>query len=322
MLQIERLISIKRLSKAYFGEKTCRVYRLLELDNRGLKMRKKFKVSLVLYFLTLCLVVPLSVSANILVISPHPDDDIIACSGVIYRALQRDEAVRVVFVTNGDYGGIERGYVRQGEAVTAQGNLGMHEDDLIFLGYPDGCLDVIYNDYPNDTDIFTSPHGQSTTYANRGLGRTDYHTYYFGSPAFYNRYNAVLDLKTIIDSFRPDHIFVTSEFDAHSDHKTTYYLMSMALTELFAISSGYNPTVHKTIIHPSQGSWPSPLDPTVYFTEVPNLSNTDLLWTERESLDVPTVMQSIFYPENSKHQAVDSHVSQRGSWGGARVFYP
>ena len=77
--------------------------------------------------------------ASVLVIAPHPDDDILAAAGVIHRAVGHEE-VTVVFMTNGDVNGIAQGLLRQGEAVTAQvQHLGTTEDDLIFLGYPDGA---------------------------------------------------------------------------------------------------------------------------------------------------------------------------------------
>lgn len=272
-----------------------------------------YRVHCVLFIiLTIALFLPTAVNANILVISPHPDDDILNASGVIYRAIQRAEPLQVVYMTNGDYGGISKGYIRQGEAVNGEAILGVDEDHLIFLGYPDYYLGTIYENYPTIDDVYTSPNGQSTTYGNRGLGRTDYHTYCFGSPAFYNRYNMVLDLKSIIHDFRPDHIFVPCEFDS-LDHETTYNLLALALSELFAELAYYNPTIHKTTIWPpTSGDWPNPFDPNAYFEEIPDFSHTGLLWAERESLDVPLAMQSTFYPENLKQLALDAHASQGG----------
>ncbi|OPY00311.1 MAG: glucosamine-6-phosphate deaminase-like protein [Syntrophorhabdus sp. PtaB.Bin006] len=260
------------------------------------------------------LLMPLTLRANILIISPHPDDDIIMASGVIRTALVRGESVRVVYMTNGDYaGGVNTGYTRQAEAVAGQLVLGMQEDNLIFLGYPDSCLNELYTRYPSSSDVFVTKNGQSATYGNRGLGRTDYHTYAFGSAAFYNGYNVTGDLKSIIYSFQPDHIVVTSEFDAHSDHKTAYMFLKHALSKVLEEKPDYNPTIHKTIIRQTSSDWPNLLDSTAYFTEIPNLSGTGLIWGNRESLDAPLSMQSTFYPENLKHLATDAHVTQKGS---------
>ena len=46
--------------------------------------------------------------ASVLVIAPHPDDDILAAAGVIKRAIGHEE-VTVVFMTNGDVESIAQG---------------------------------------------------------------------------------------------------------------------------------------------------------------------------------------------------------------------
>lgn len=256
-------------------------------------------------------------SARILVIAPHPDDDIITSAGVIYNAVKRGEPVKVVYMTNGDLYGTAIGYQREGEAVNAQvNNLGPVEDDLMFLGYPDGHLQDIYESYVTSSDRFTTSFGQSTTYGNRGLGRSDYHYYMFGSHALYNRYNIVQDLQTIIQTFKPDHIYTTSEFDHHSDHATTYLLLRMALDAVASADPAYKPVLHKTIVWSGhEDIWPTPTDPTTYHAEIPDLSLTPLVWANRESLDVPWVMQSTYLYGNPKYNAVEAHVSQAGPYG-------
>lgn len=252
------------------------------------------------------------VNAQVLVISPHPDDDVITSAGVISRAVERGESVKVVYMTNGDSEGIQVGYVRQGEAVTAQGYLGVPENDLIFLGYPDYYLNTIFSSYINQGDVLATWSGQSTTYANRGLGLTDYHTYRFGSPASYNRYYILEDLKDILSTYLPEHIYVTSEFDTCLDHSATYQLLKLAVSSVHAQNPGYTPVIHKAIVHWDVGSWPSSINPTTYFLEIPDLSQTGLVWTDRESLDVPLAMQSTIYPSNPKYQAISAHASQSG----------
>ena len=255
-----------------------------------------------------------SAFADILVVSPHPDDDIIMASGVIFKALERGEQVRVVYMTNGDYAGLERGAIREAEAVNAQEKLGMAEDNLVFLGYPDGHLTELFTDYTSADDVYTSPIGQSETYANRGLGRTDYHSYIHGAAAPYNKPNMVSDLQTLIESYYPEHIFIPSEFDS-GDHVATYHTLQVALQAVFAHDAFYNPTVHKTTVWcATDTAWPNDYDPTSYFREIVGLDRTGLVWAERESLDVPFPMQSLFYPGNWKQLAADEHVTQHGSW--------
>ncbi|MBI5897272.1 MAG: discoidin domain-containing protein [Desulfobacterales bacterium] len=255
-----------------------------------------------------------SALANTLVVAPHPDDDVIMASGVIFRALQNGEPVKVVFMTNGDFGSIQAGYNRLAEAVKAQNQLGMDENDLLFLGYPDGGLNAIRTGYPLASDLYVSVHGQSVTYGNRGLGRSDYHSHRFGSPAQYNGRNITVDLKTIISEFLPEHIFTTSEYDVTSDHTTTYQFVGMALAQLAAENPSYTPTVHKTIVWAHNSSaWPNAYDPTAYFSDAIDLSGIPLLWNERESLDVPVLMQTTHYPGNPKYLAADAHYSQNGA---------
>jgi uncharacterized repeat protein (TIGR02543 family) len=252
--------------------------------------------------------------AKILMVSPHPDDDVITSSGVIAQAVARGEPVQVVYLTNGDATGWLAGYTREEEAVAGESILGVPEHNLIFLGYPDGFLSTIYNSYIGQETQFVSPNGISTTYGNRGLGQSDYHTYRFGVAANYNRANILTDLQDILTTFLPDHILVTSEFDMHPDHSTTYQLVKLAVAAVNSGNPGYIPTIHKTIVHWSDGPWPPPIDPTSYFMAIPNLTqDTGLAWSNRESLDVPLPMQLNILPINPKYQAIAAHASQIGT---------
>src|SRR6516164_1207012 len=58
-----------------------------------------------LAFVGLLLLVPgiaFAQGKNIVVLAPHPDDEALCCSGVIYNALQHGDNVNIVVVTNGD----------------------------------------------------------------------------------------------------------------------------------------------------------------------------------------------------------------------------
>lgn len=262
---------------------------------------------------------PAHAFADVLVIAAHPDDDAIMASGVIYRALQRGEAVRVVIVTNGDYNGLSEGQIRQGEAINAEGQLGVIENNVVLLGYPDGYLNTIRDSYTTTGVAFRAPTtGRTTTYASRGLGHLDYHTYRYGVAGPYNWPTMVGDLADFISIFRPTHIFTHSQFDSHTDHLSVGYLAVEAVQQAITANPGYNPTIHKTLVwvgDPNAGneSWPLPPSPTTYFTEFPHYDPANpLLWTERESLDVPLAAQSAYYAENPKYNAVSAHVSQGG----------
>jgi LmbE family N-acetylglucosaminyl deacetylase len=250
---------------------------------------------------------------QILVVAPHPDDDLLTSAGVIYRAVQAGEPVTVVFMTNGDSNRETRyGLGRQAEAVEGLRRLGVHEEHLIFLGYPDGYLHKLLTDYvyPGETVITTFD--RSMTYGTRGLGRMDYHSYRFGTPANYNRYELVADLEDILRMLWPGNIYVTSQFDTHPDHCATHQLLMLAVMATHAAKPAYVPTIHKTIVHWNHGFWPHPMDPTAAFPEIPNLHRVGLAWEDRKSLEVPLAMQSTDLSNNPKFLAIAAHVSQGG----------
>jgi VCBS repeat-containing protein len=274
--------------------------------------RSKSFASLIL--ITLLLWVGVA-NSTILVVAPHPDDDLLIAAGVTYAATQRGEQVTTVFMTNGDYFGRAVGDTRQDEAVNAQiSNLGTVENHLIFLGYPDGGLEFMYNDYPLETDQFLdAPSGQTATYAHRGLGAMDYHSYRFGSPANYNGFNLRKDLQDIINSVRPDHIITVGEFDQHSDHFTTFNAVRAAVMAVTNADPSYVPVLNKSMVWSTDSSvWPNVMNPKSYFSEPPGLASSGVTWADRESLDVPLEMQVADNLANLKVRAINDHVSQEG----------
>jgi LmbE family N-acetylglucosaminyl deacetylase len=257
-------------------------------------------------------------AGGLLVVAPHPDDDLLIAAGVIASAKARGEQVKVVFMTNGDFNGPAEGAIRQVEAVNAQiENLGTTEDDLIFLGYPDGSLLGLLDVYTSADDQFFAPSGQSVTYGAHGLGRADYHSHRFGAPAAYNGANVIADLQDVITTYLPDHILTTSEFDQHLDHSSTYALVNLAINATVATHPAYHPTLHKTAVWSSDPGespvWPATMNPATNHEFMPVLDITTLSWEDRESLDVPLAMQSTQWDTNLKYKAIDRHVSQGGA---------
>src|SRR5665648_541600 len=75
---------------------------------------------------------------KVMVFSPHPDDETIACGGYIAESVQRGAEVKIVLVTDGDKHGLKD--LRYSEFKTATSVLGVPVNHLIFLNYPDGRL--------------------------------------------------------------------------------------------------------------------------------------------------------------------------------------
>lgn len=259
--------------------------------------------------------------ADLLIVAPHPDDDLITSAGVILRARRAGQTVRIVFMTNGDVVSMESGLQRQDEAVKALAELEVPEENIIFLGYPDGALEDLRSSHlaPNQARAAGNRDRQTTTFGERGLGGAEYHRHIFGAAAANNGANLRTDLTHVLSSYRPAHIFVTSEHDQHPDHRTTYRFVMDALEGARTTSPSYNPTIHKTIVwndFQHQLAWPAQANPRVYFTEPPDLTErTGLRWAERESLDVPLEMQLPTLTENLKWRAIAAHDSQGGNNG-------
>jgi LmbE family N-acetylglucosaminyl deacetylase len=193
---------------------------------------------------------------TILVFSPHPDDEALVAAGHVRAALAAGHTVKIILLTNGDFQGVQSGLARQGESVAAAQILGLTEQDVIFLGYPDGALMQIYN-APSPTDIVTSNAGQTQTYGERGMGGMDYHRFRFGSPGAYNRVTLEQDIRTLLAEYLPDEIYTVSHFDMHPDHQAAAVLVTEALVALKRSGVPLATKLHQGIVWtPSQDNWP------------------------------------------------------------------
>jgi LmbE family N-acetylglucosaminyl deacetylase len=82
---------------------------------------------------------------RIMILSPHPDDDVIGCGGVIRKAVQNGAEIKVVYLTDGRFGNNsyseeELVKVRKAEALDGLRVLGC--GDAVFFDNPDMGLQV------------------------------------------------------------------------------------------------------------------------------------------------------------------------------------
>lgn len=101
-------------------------------------------------------------AGRVLVFSPHPDDETIACGGAIARLTARGHRVGVVFATDGSRShsavlGIDDdptpeqlAEIRHGEALAATGALGVAAEDVWWFGYTDTQLGASAEQYRAD----------------------------------------------------------------------------------------------------------------------------------------------------------------------------
>jgi len=195
------------------------------------------------------------------VVAPHPDDEALFGAAPLWTAVAEGRPVRVIVVTNGDLGCGRDGYLRERETVAAMAVLGVPEDRVAFLGYPDGLLSRL-GDLPlppleRRDDRGAGGEG-ATTYAARGEGGLDVHARLTGSAGAYVAENAVADLAALLERDRPSDVFTAHPIDDHPDHAATYVLLRRALER--ARPEGL-PRIHRALVH-AGACWPNGSDPS------------------------------------------------------------
>ena len=127
---------------------------------------------------------------RVLVLAPHPDDEIIGCGGSLALHTKAGDPVKVVFLTNGAKGDAsgtvdreEYVELRQNEAVNACARVGV--TDLEFWSYEDRSL--------------------------------------AGSPG------ALLQMIDLLEGFRPELVYAPSPLEFHPDHRATSILFCDAV---------------------------------------------------------------------------------------------
>jgi LmbE family N-acetylglucosaminyl deacetylase len=205
--------------------------------------------------------VTLNEQDRVLVLAPHPDDEVLGCGGVIQQAVAMGLPVHVAFLTYGDFyefsfivyekrpvltaRGVEgMGEIRHDEAVAADSVLGVPKGNLSFLGYPDfgtlGMWDAAWGDSPPVKGKLSR--AIAVPYANAVRP---------GAP--YKGEEVLRDLTDLIRGFRPTKVFVSHPADHHPDHRALYVFTR---TCLFDLEKELSPEVYPYLVHYTK--WPIP----------------------------------------------------------------
>ncbi len=114
------------------------------------------------------------------------------------------------------------GKQRQEEAIRAVKKLGLNEEGIIFLSYPDKGLSSIWENSENlDYESETTRKSRSSYQRTYNLARSGY-----------NRENLIQDIKNILTQYKPKIIYAPSPLDSHSDHAVAANFLNKALGEL------------------------------------------------------------------------------------------
>lgn len=207
---------------------------------------------------------PLQNARRLLVIAPHPDDEALGAAGAIQAALAAGVQVKVVIMTNGDgqwaaplvldrrlmprradY--IADGEQRQAESLLALQTLGLPASSVLFLGYPDGRLNRLWeSDWTSDCP-WPAPYTRAT------------HSPYpltFNPQATYCGRDVLGDLRAIIAAYRPGLVLLPHPNDDHPDHRAASNFARLALALTAAADPAYQPAMWGYLIH--FGYYPQP----------------------------------------------------------------
>ena len=223
---------------------------------------------------------------RLLVISPHPDDETLISAGLMQRILAQGGEVRVVITTNGDaqqtaprkefhhlmprtadY--IKLGNMRQKEVVEGLGSLGVGDEDIYFLSYPDLGLSAMWAHYWDPSHPFRS----SSTKARRSpYPRT------FNPDSVYAGEHLYKDLVKIIDSYRPDLIIFTNSFDTHPDHRAVAVYTRLALATVQVRDPAFRADAYGTLVHRAKYPHPTGTHADLELLPPPNLTRLGVDW--------------------------------------------
>lgn len=183
---------------------------------------------------------PFSKDDRILILAPHPDDEVLGCGGIIQKAQKLNLPLKIVFFTYGDNNEWSfwvyrkhpvifsksvqgMGLVRHNEAIEADKVLGLLPEQLIFLGYPDfGTLNIWYSHW-NERPPFKSmlSKARAVPYKNA-----------FRPGALYKGEEVLRDLTAIFEEFKPTKIFLSHPADHNVDHRALYLFTNVALWDI------------------------------------------------------------------------------------------
>ena len=184
---------------------------------------------------------------TVLVLAPHPDDEINLAGGVTEEYLAAGSRVVIAFSSNGDV--FFPADVRYREALSAAASLGIPAEDVVFLGFGSGT-------YPGHPLLFdaasptVSLAGDSVTRGAGGIApwRED-------TPL--TREGFISDLHDLLETLRPD-VILCCDNDAELEHRTLSILFEHALGRLLREDGAYRPTVLRGFAYPT--GWLAPED--------------------------------------------------------------
>ena len=199
---------------------------------------------------------------RLVVVAPHPDDEVLGCAGSILQALEKNISVSVFYLTNGDANRagvsldnhrffptasqyMNYGQMRRKEAEQALSTLGVAAQDSYFFGLPDLGLRALQRSGYTQTYCSAFTKAQAVPYADAV------------EPHLPHTREAVLSaICSLLGELQPSQLLLPSPADSHSDHRACTALLLEAVAH-----SCISPEVYAYPIHSPH--WPKPAGTTI-----------------------------------------------------------
>lgn len=167
---------------------------------------------------------------RVLVLAPHPDDEVIGCGGYLAMAVRAGAQVRVVVVTSGEgfslaaerlFGEgevtpvrcLKLALERRSETLAALRHLGVRPDQAIFLAYPDRGLVALWTEEWYPAKPYVSPY---TRVSSAPLPDP------WGKRPAYCGASLLEELTRLAEEFKPTVVLCPHSSDLHGDHWAVY----------------------------------------------------------------------------------------------------
>lgn len=227
---------------------------------------------------------------SLLVFAAHPDDEVLGAGGLIHAAVQAGARVHVVLFTNGDgyLAGVDAGFhtllstpgrfveygrLRQQETVAAARRLGVPAGHLVFLGYPDRGLAVLWGPRWACDHPYTSPYTRRS--------RSPYALAYRPGVSYCGQH-VLEDVTSLLRRERPTIIVSHHPADTHQDHWAAGAFVAAALERLHTTDLPWvrDVRVWSYLVH--RGAWPSPSGyaPNLGLTPPADVGGSGSRWME------------------------------------------
>ncbi len=200
---------------------------------------------------------------RLLVIAPHPDDDVLGAGGLMQHVKSAGGSVRVVYLTDGDGypEGVKQedrieaptakdylgyGKQRRREAHRALVRLGVADAFQTFLGFPDGGLCQLTRAYWSERrGAYRSPYTRRNRPPKSEM---------LVPATQYRGEDLTQELALIIGDFKPTLIAVPRQEDQHADHCAAWFFLADSLNDVRRVHPEFSTDVINYIIH--FNTWP------------------------------------------------------------------